>query len=120
MLGRKVTALEASNGVCLDMLSAAVLYVLGKMVSNMVLAMPQDVSWLSRWFTCGLLDGLSCHYWFYHIQVFPARPGVDSGHCYRQCESRRLYCCVEFCRAVLTNAVIAPARLKPSCVNPES
>ena len=120
MLGRKVTALEASNAVCLDMLSAAVLYVLGKMVSNMVLAMPQDVSWLSRWFTCGLLDGLSCHYWFYHIQVYLSLPGVYSSRCYRPCESRRLHCCIEFCRAILLTAVLARARLKPSYVNPQS
>ena len=70
VLGLQLMRLSASDGYLINVLSAAVLYVLGKMTSNCFLGEPQDVSWLARWFFCGLLDGSACHYWFYYVQYF--------------------------------------------------
>jgi len=60
---------SSSVGLVVDVSSAALLYVLGKMTSNALLHQPQDVGWLGRWFVCGLLDGTCCHYWFYYLQA---------------------------------------------------
>jgi hypothetical protein len=48
----------------LDALSAGVLYVVGKMVSSLILNEQIDFRLLRRWFVCGLVDGTWCtkHY----------------------------------------------------------
>jgi len=58
------TVLASANPVVLDCIFAGLLYVLGKMTSSAFVGEQEALSGLTKWFTCGLVDGWACHAWY--------------------------------------------------------
>mmetsp|Transcript_78583 Transcript_78583/g.127485 ORF Transcript_78583/g.127485 Transcript_78583/m.127485 type:complete len:318 (+) Transcript_78583:174-1127(+) len=54
----------SANPLVLDCMFAGLLYVLGKMTSSAFAGEQETLSSLTKWFTCGLVDGWACHAWY--------------------------------------------------------
>ncbi|EKX32147.1 hypothetical protein GUITHDRAFT_148817 [Guillardia theta CCMP2712] len=66
-LWQSYTEVLSSSPLQTDGVSAALLYLLGKLSAGKIANQKQEVAWLARWMLVGLVDGLCTHSWYHYV-----------------------------------------------------